>query len=231
MIKCSYNECVNKCSYIKTKEKILMNMKLFYNLTAWAYDLLDVIFFYNHKRSPRKAVLDAINPDDTILDLCTGTGANAVRIGAKLPHTRIIGVDLSQEMLKIARKKARKNAVHNIKLYQMDATDMRFKDKCFDKISISLVLHELDDELAQKLMLEAKRVLKDDGEIIITEWEPSNELWRRLLFAPIAMLEPKPYKAFIKKDLNAYFKQFGLEVVSIKHCDYSKVLRVKKERD
>ncbi len=28
-----------------------------------------------------------------------------------------------------------------------------------------------------------------------------------------------------------YFKQFGLEVVSIKHCDYLKVFRVKKERD
>ncbi len=205
-----------------------MNTKLFYNLTAWAYDLLDVIYFNNHERSPRKAVLDAINPDDIILDLCTGTGANAVRIGAKIPNTRLIGVDLSQEMLKIARKKARKNAVHNIKLYQMDATDMRFKDKCFDKIFISLVLHELDDELAQKLILEARRVLKDDGEIIITEWEPSKELWRRILFAPIAMLEPKPYKEFVKKDLDMYFKKFGMEVVETKQCDYTKVLRVRK---
>ncbi len=208
-----------------------MNTKLFYNLTAWAYDLLDVIYFNNYDKSPRKAVLDAINPDDTILDLCTGTGANAVRIGAKIPNTRIIGVDLSQEMLKIARKKARKNAVHNSKLYQMDATDMRFKDKCFDKISISLVLHELDDELSKKLILEARRVLKDDGEIIITEWEPSKELWRRILFAPIAMLEPKPYKTFIKKDLAKYFKKFGLDIAETIHCDYSKVLRVKKEMD
>ena len=45
------------------------------------------------------------------------------------------------------------------------------------------------------------------------------------------MLEPKPYKTFVKKDLVEYFKQFGLEVAQIKHCDYSKVLRVKKERD
>ena len=46
MIKCSYNQYKNDCSYIKkTKGKIHMNMKLFYNLTAWAYDLLDVIYF------------------------------------------------------------------------------------------------------------------------------------------------------------------------------------------
>lgn len=204
-----------------------MNTKLFYNLTAWAYDLLDVIYFNNYERSPRKAVLDAINPDDTILDLCTGTGANAVRIGAKQPNTRIIGVDLSQGMLKIAREKAKENDVHNIKFYQMDATDMKFKDGCFDKVSIALVLHETDEELAEMLILEAKRVLKYDGELIITEWEPSKQWWRRILFAPIALLEPKPYKEFVKKDLDKYFKKFGMEIVETKHCDYTKVLRVR----
>lgn len=205
-----------------------MNTKWFYRLTAWAYDLLDVIYFNNYERSPRKAVLNAINPDDSILDLCTGTGANAVRIGECRPDAKIVGVDLSKEMLKIARKKAKKKDVHNIKLYEMNATKMKFKDKCFDKVSISLVLHELDEELAEKLILEAKRVLKDDGEIIITEWESSKELWRRVLFAPIALIEPKPYKTFVKKDLGKYFRQFGLEVAQTKHCDYSKVLRVRK---
>ena len=105
---------------------------------------------------------------------------------------------------------------------------MKFKDSCFDKVSIALVLHEIDEELSDKLILEAKRVLKDDGEIIITEWEPSKVWWRRILFVPIALLEPKPYKDFIKKDLDKYFRKFGLEVVETKHCDYTKVLRVKK---
>lgn len=205
-----------------------MNSKLFYNLTAWAYGLLDVIYFNNYERSPRKAVLDAINLEDTVLDMCTGTGANALKISENLPPARVIGVDLSQGMLKIAREKVKKEDVHNIKFYQMDATDMKFKDRCFDKVSIALVLHETDEEVAGKLILEAKRVLKDDGEIIITEWEPSKQWWRRVLFAPVALLEPKPYKEFIKKDLDDYFKKSGLEVVETKYCDYTKVLRVKK---
>ncbi len=205
-----------------------MNSKLFYNLTAWAYGLLDVIYFNNYARSPRKAVLDAINLEDTVLDMCTGTGVNALKIAENLPPARVIGVDLSQGMLKIAREKVKKEDVHNIKFYQMDATDMKFKDRCFDKVSIALVLHETDEEVAGKLILEAKRVLKDDGEIIITEWEPSKQWWRRVLFAPVALLEPKPYKEFIKKDLDDYFKKFGLEVVKTKYCDYTKVLRVKK---
>ncbi|MBQ9934798.1 MAG: class I SAM-dependent methyltransferase [Lachnospiraceae bacterium] len=205
-----------------------MSSKLFYNLTAWAYGLLDVIYFNNYERSPRRAVLDAINSEDTVLDMCTGTGINALKIAESFPHARVIGVDLSHGMLKIARENAKKVDIENVKFYRMDATDMKFKDRCFYKVSIALVLHETDEELAGKLILEAKRVLKDDGEIIITEWEPSKQLWRRVLFAPITLLEPKPYKDFVKKDLDDYFKKFGLEVVETKHCDYTKVLRIRK---
>ena len=228
MIKCSYNQYMNKCLYIKIKEVLHMNSKIFYNIIAWAYGLLDVIYFNNYARSPRRAVLDAINSEDTVLDMCTGTGVNALKIAENLPHARVIGVDLSHGMLKIARENAKKEDIENVKFYQMDATDMKFKDRCFDKVSIALVLHETDEELAGKLILEAKRVLKDDGEIIITEWEPSKQWCRRVLFAPVALLEPKPYKEFIKKDLDDYFKKFGLAVVETTHCDYTKVLRVKK---
>ena len=49
-----------------------------------------------------------------------------------------------------------------------------------------------------------------------------------ILFLPIEILEPKPYKSFINKDLKTYFEKYGLTVKSEKHCDYSKVLILKK---
>ncbi|MGN0153352.1 MAG: hypothetical protein ACI4A3_02800 [Lachnospiraceae bacterium] len=90
------------------------------------------------------------------------------------------------------------------------------------------MLHELEEPLADSILKEAKRVLKDDGRMIVTEWKPSKVFWRRLLFLPIQMLEPKTYRAFVKKDLYEYFGRFGLEVVEEVHCDYSKVLIVEK---
>ena len=33
-----------------------------------------------------------------------------------------------------------------------------------------------------------------------------------------------------RMDLDVYFKSFGLEIVEVKHCDYTKVLRIKKEK-
>ena len=204
-----------------------MNTNLFYKLISGVYDLLDVIYFRNYANSPRKAVIEAISEHDKILDLCTGTGTNAINIAKANPSAEIIGVDLSENMLKVAREKADKADTKNIKLYKMDATKLDFKSNNFDKISLSLILHEMDDELRSKILNEAKRVLKKDGKIIITEWERSTKLSKRLLFMPIHLLEPKPYREFLKKDLYSYFAKYGLKIEKITHCDYTKVIVLK----
>lgn len=131
-------------------------------------------------------------------------------------------------MLKVAQNKIRKNRLKNIRLFEMDATHLKFKSNCFDKILISLVLHELDEVFAAKIITEANRVLKDSGEIIITEWEPSKQLFKKILFAPIHYLEPKTYRKFIKTDLYSYFKKCGLIVQEDIHCDYTRVITLKK---
>lgn len=205
-----------------------MDTTIFYKFMSFFYDLLDVIYFRDYENSPRKAVLEAIDGQDKILDLCTGTATNAIQISQILPDTKVIGIDISKDMLRVAKEKVKKKYVKNVKLYPMDATNTKFKNKCFDKILISLVLHELEGPLAEKMLKEAVRVLKDDGRIIVTEWEPSEVLWRKILFLPIHILEPKPYRKFIKKNLYGYFESFGLEIVEEIHCDYSKVLIIKK---
>lgn len=206
-----------------------MNSVFFYGIMAGLYDTVcDGIYFRNYESSPRKAVLEAINNNDKVLDLCTGTATNAIRIAKQKPETKIVGIDISKDMLRVAKEKVRKQNARNIQLYSMDATKMKFKDRCFDKVIISLVLHELDEALAEEVLREAARVLKDDGSIIVTEWELSKALWRKILFLPVHILEPKPYRTFVKKDLYKYFEQFGLEIVEEIHCDYSKVLKIRK---
>jgi demethylmenaquinone methyltransferase/2-methoxy-6-polyprenyl-1,4-benzoquinol methylase len=129
----------------------------------------------------------------------------------------------------VAKDKVKRAGIRNIKLHQMDATQLKFKSNSFDKVLLSLILHELDEELADKIIMEAKRVLKDNGKIIITEWEPSQQLSKKILFAPLHYLEPKSYRRFIKKDLYSYFESHGLKIQQYEHCDYTKVLVLKKE--
>lgn len=48
-----------------------MNLNFFYKIIVGVYDLIDVIYFQNYDRSKRKAVLESIDNQDKILDLCT----------------------------------------------------------------------------------------------------------------------------------------------------------------
>lgn len=205
-----------------------MYYQLYYKLTAGAYDLLDFVYFRNPEKSPRKAVVSCIGEKESVLDICCGTGANAIKIAKERPDAKVVGADISKEMLAVAKEKRRKAGAPNLKFYHMDATKTEFKDACFDKISMALVLHEMPEELAGRVICELKRLLKDNGELIITEWEPSKIRWQKLLFLPIHLMEPKSYRILLKKDLNAYFKTFGLEIVETKYCDYTKVLRIRK---
>lgn len=205
-----------------------MNSILFYKIMAKCYDLLDIIYFHDEQNSPRKAVLDAVNHNDTILDLCTGTASMAIQIAKRYPNTKIMGIDISKDMLRVAQNKIHKEQISNVELLSMDATDMSFEKERFDKILVSLILHEMDEGLAEKIMKEARRVMREDGRIIVTEWEQSKTLKRKILFMPIHILEPKTYREFIKKDLHQYFGKFDLEVEKEIHCNYSKVLILKK---
>lgn len=207
-----------------------MNSKLFYRVMSGFYDLLDVIYFRKYESSPRKVVFDAIDENDKVLDLCTGTATNALAIAKKYPNTRVVGVDLSKDMLAIAKSKARKEKLGNVRLYNMDATSMKFKDGSFDKVLLSLVLHETNKDLAAKIVNEAIRVMKPEGELIVTEWERQDKLIKKIIFFPIEVLEPKPYKTFVKKNHKKYFEEFGLEQVECKHCDYSKVMIMRKDK-
>jgi demethylmenaquinone methyltransferase/2-methoxy-6-polyprenyl-1,4-benzoquinol methylase len=140
-----------------------MENSFYYKGLFMIYDLLDITYFHNYSQSPRKAVLDLIESKDIkLLDICTGTATNAINIAAQNKTVQITGIDLSKEMLRTAKKKIRKKGLTNIKLYKMDAADTKFKAQTFDVIIISLILHELPKEIAEKLLLEAKRILKPD---------------------------------------------------------------------
>ena len=72
----------------------------------------------------------------TILDIATGTGDLALLLHRKLHPEKIVGLDLSEGMLKIAREKAAK-AGADIEFEQGDSLAMRFEDDSFDAITVA----------------------------------------------------------------------------------------------
>jgi demethylmenaquinone methyltransferase/2-methoxy-6-polyprenyl-1,4-benzoquinol methylase len=174
-------------------------------------------------------MLDFI-PDEKlkVLEICIGTGTNSIIISENRQNAEIVGIDLSENMLAIAKEKIDKKGISNIKTILMDATNMKFDTNSFDVILISLVIHEVDNKIRNKIIKEAKRVLKNKGKIIIIEWDKPKKLIQKLLFIIIKILEPKGFKEFLQLNLKVYFEKFSLKVISEKKCDYTRLIEITK---
>ena len=74
-----------------------------------------------------------------VLDLATGSGDLALAISRRLPDARIIGADVSPEMLAIARAKGLRETV------VADALDLPFPDCVFDCVTVAFGLRNMAD--------------------------------------------------------------------------------------
>jgi len=70
-----------------------------------------------------------------VLDLSTGTGNVAIQIAKKYPSISILGVDISSQMLSIAKRKINKLNIKNIKLVEQDVETLDFSKNEFDTIT------------------------------------------------------------------------------------------------
>lgn len=200
-----------------------------YQFNAKVYDILDRTYFRKAASSPRTAVISALGEEPLkVLDMCTGTGANAFVIAGSRRNAKVIGIDISAAMLQKAVAKLEQAGLSNVKLLHMDAANLQFSNEKFDVVVISLVLHEISLALAGKLLGEARRVLKNTGKLIVVEWEEPVSLVQRILFYLVKKTEPAGFEDFLKTEMDQYFFRSGFEMIQTIHCDYSKVMVLSK---
>ena len=115
---------------------------------------------------------------DKVLDVATGTGDVAFKIREKY-SSKIIGLDLSINMLEIAKSKASQNNIKDIDFIEGDAENLPFDDSTFDKLVISYGLRNLGD--CKKGLKEFYRVLKADSRIGVLEFlQPKSTIVAKL---------------------------------------------------
>ena len=191
----------------------MVEEKEYYALTKKVFDLLAP--FYNIMTLPlvhvRNQVVDfaGAGKGSTILDVATGTGQQAFAF-AKRGHN-VIGVDLTESMLEIARKN---NKAGFVKFEIADATHLRFEENSFDVSCISFALHDMPPNIREKVLREMVRVTKPNGIIVIVEYDlPRNKISRTLIYRLISLYEGEYYKQFIASDLDSLLRKTGVEVV------------------
>ena len=138
----------------------------------------------------RAALAD--KPFRSLLDLGTGTGRMLEMFGPDIE--RGLGLDLSLDMLLLARDRLERASLRNCSVRQGDIYDLPLADDSFDVVILHQVLHFLDD--GARAIREAARVLRPGGRLLVVDFAPHEQEFlreqfahRRLGFAPEAVTQ------------------------------------------
>ena len=192
------------CIDLKMNEDYHQYIKEFFGKWAPYYDFIAML-----ASNVRKKVVDIADAKEgaNILDVCTGTGAQALAFGRK--GFDVVGIDLSPEMLSVAK---RKNKYKNVRFKIADATEIPFDDNSFDVSCISLALHDMPYDIRHKVLNEMKRVSQ---KVVVIDYHiPQNriEKWFHVFFT--SLYESKYYDDFAGRDLKEMLQQHNLTVIN-----------------
>ncbi|MCS6905069.1 MAG: bifunctional demethylmenaquinone methyltransferase/2-methoxy-6-polyprenyl-1,4-benzoquinol methylase UbiE [Bacteroidia bacterium] len=152
-----------------------------FNAIATKYDFFNHFFTLGIDIYWRKVAIQHLQPfqPKNILDVATGTGDFAIAAVALKPE-RIIGVDISEGMLSISRKKIQKANLQNvIEVQYADSENLPFAENTFDAITVGFGVRNFENlELG---LSELFRVLKKNGVLVILEPSfPTRFPWKQL---------------------------------------------------
>ena len=152
----------------KNKSIDFVQIKNIFESISNEYDFMnDLMTLRNHSKWKKEIAEIAIaSSPKRILDIATGTGDIAINL-SKINGSKIDGVDISDNMLKVARKKIKELKINNINFKTCEAENLVFEDNHFDIISIGYGVRNFSN--LEKGLNESYRVLKKDGKLIILE--------------------------------------------------------------
>ena len=189
------------------------------------YDLMNnIISFGTHFIIKFLAIRELeIKPRSNVLDLCCGTGDFTKIIRKFYPRSKVIGLDFSPEMVKLAKLKNPKGT-----FIQGDCTGLPFGEREFDYITMSFGLRNVENR--ESALKEIHRVLDKGGKFLhldfgyrnifssifdmftffITRFTPNKEHYEYLLQSKKEFPEPD--------ELIKEFEQQGFRCVKV--CNY-----------
>ncbi|MHC0036115.1 demethylmenaquinone methyltransferase [Pseudoneobacillus sp. C159] len=164
------------------------------------YDKMNsVISFKQHIRWRKDTMKRmGVKPGSKALDVCCGTADWTIALANAVgPKGEVIGLDFSENMLKIGQKKVEELNLKHTKLIHGNAMELPFKDNSFDYVTIGFGLRNVPDYL--EVLREMNRVLKPGGMAVCLETsQPTMIGFRQLYYLYFRFIMPAFGKVFAK---------------------------------
>jgi arsenite methyltransferase len=167
-------------------------------------------------------LLAQLHPGETVLDLGSGGGIDVLLSAKRVGSTgKVFGLDMTDEMLNLARENQRKAGIENVEFLKGELEDIPLPDNSIDVIISNCVVNLSPNK--DRALAEAYRVLKPGGRVAISDIvtrgalpdliRPSLELW---VGCVAGALEETDYKAKLAK---AGFEDIDVEPTRMYHAD------------
>jgi demethylmenaquinone methyltransferase/2-methoxy-6-polyprenyl-1,4-benzoquinol methylase len=145
-------------------------VRTMFDRIAGVYDLMNTAMTagMHHRWRERAADRARLEPGDSALDVCCGTGDLAFELARRVgPQGTVVGCDFSEPMLELARRKAADRGVSQVEFEWADALELPYEDESFDAATVGFGVRNLAD--IGRGLAELTRVLKPGGRLVILE--------------------------------------------------------------
>lgn len=153
----------------------------------------------------RKKAIRILKQDkpQLILDIATGTGDMALMAYKLLKPAKIVGIDISAQMLEVGRKKIEKEGLGDkIELQGGDSETINFAENTFDAVMAAFGVRNFEN--LEKGLTEMLRVLKPGGQLVILEFsKPKRKAVRGLYNLYMGIMAPQVARWF-RQNKEAY---------------------------
>ncbi len=142
-----------------------------FNGIAPYYDFLNRLLSLGIDTIWRKKAINQLREDrpQQVLDVATGTADVALELARRLKPQKVIGLDISSQMLDIGRQKIAKRELDDtIELQLGDSENLPFANNTFDAITVAFGVRNF--EHLEKGLQEMYRVLKPGGKLVVLEF-------------------------------------------------------------
>ena len=171
-----------------------------FDVIAQRYDFMNRFLSLGIDTLWRKKAIALFKKDHPqhLLDVATGTGDMALLAARRLQPQKITGIDLSENMLRVGRKKLRSyKGPTQIELLQGDSETITFSNDSFDGAMVAFGVRNFEN--LEQGLAEIKRVLKPGAQLVVLEF--SKPKWR------VAKAFYNLYMGTIAPQLAGWFRQ------------------------
>jgi ubiquinone/menaquinone biosynthesis C-methylase UbiE len=167
------------------------------------------------KKYKLKVIEQAIQSGkEVVLDFGVGTGTLSLMLKQKYPQTKVIGLDVDEKIISIAKRKFREQDVA-VNIIKYNGTEFPMFQQQFDCIISSLVFHHLTDKQKEETLRWLFTRLPSNGVIVVADWGKSTGYVQRLLFYIVQLLDGfTTTQSSVEGKLPEFMRRAGFENIT-----------------